>query len=587
MSDQRWAESVDHQRLRFAAARAEFLDGGDTAALAVPDLVAASWRRSASAGVDATRYRVTYHSDIDIDSRLARCARPVLERLTRDMADVPVSIALTDSRARIIERRDCSNAVGRVLDRVDFNPGFSFEEAGVGTNGVGTVFETRQPVSVVGAAHFHESLVPFACAGAPVLDPLTGRIEGVLDVSLLSESWNPLIDALVRNAAGDIGRNLLLDRGHSQQALFEAYLRADARTAQAVLAVGDTVMLNRRAQHLLSPEEQAILRDHARYLMSRQEPSAEVLALPSGRRLRMRIARVHTGGDVTGVVLVFADAALPRVGPDLDPLDEHRHTTSRCAAWQQAVDRIDRALSEGGNLLLTGELGSGRATLAARRFHRLRPDGRQTTIDAAISAGPRIGPGILPGTAQLVLVRDIDTALPAAITRLAAVIRTLSTDPDTIVVATAATGRPIDPRLAELFEHGAAVPALRFRSADLPDLVGELVAELSPSRRTRVGESAMRVLTAHPWPGNIPQLRDALADALDLRPAGEITADDLPGYCRSTTPRRLTSIEVSERDTIVTALGNAAGNRVRAAAALGISRSSLYRKLKGYGITEV
>lgn len=582
MSDQRWAESVDHQRLRFAAARAEFLDGGDTTALAVPDLVAASWRRSASAGVDATRYRVTYHSDIDVDSRLARCARPVLERLTRDMADVPVSIALTDSRARIIERRDCSNAVGRVLDRVDFNPGFSFEEGGVGTNGVGTVFETRQPVSVVGAAHFNESLIPFACAGAPVLDPLTGRIEGVLDVSLLSESWNPLIHALVRNAAGDIGRNLLLDRGHTQQALFEAYLRADARSAQAVLAVGDTVMLNRRAQHLLSAPEQAILRDHARYLMSRHEPSIDVLTLPSGRQLRMRITRVHTGGDVTGVVLVLADAA-----GRVESRDDALPIDGRCAAWQQASERTDRALAAGGNLLLTGEVGAGRATLAARRFRRRHPDGRHAIVDAAFLAGGRITLDVPAGTPMLLILRDIDAVPEPGITRLAAMIRTLSAGPDTTVAATAAAGRPVDPRVTALFDYGADVPALRFRSADLPDLIIELTAELSPSRRTRVGPTAMRVLAAHPWPGNIPQLRDAIADALDQRPAGEITADDLPGYCRSTTPRRLTAIEVSERDTIVAALDNAAGNRVRAAAALGISRSSLYRKLKAYGITDV
>lgn len=587
MSDHRWAEPVDHQRLRFAAARAEFLDGGDATALAVPDLVAASWRRSASAGVDANRYRVAYHSDIDIDSRLARCARPVLERLTRDMADVPVSIALTDSRARIIDRRDCSNAVGRVLDRVDFSPGFSFEEGGVGTNGVGTAFETRQPVSVVGAAHFNESLVPFACAGAPVLDPLTGRIEGVLDVSLLSESWNPLIDALVRNAAGDIGRNLLLDRSHSQQALFEAYLRADTRTTHAVLAVGNTVMLNRQAQHLLAAHEQALVCDHARYLMSRHEPTIDELALPTGRRLRMRVIRVHTGGDVTGVVLVLTDAT-DRADPRDDPRADHPPTHSRCAAWQQATDRIDRALVHGGNLLVTGESGTGRATLVARRFRRRHPEGRHVIGDAALLAGGgRIGPDVPTGTPLLVVLRAVDAVPQPGITRLAAIIRTLSTGPDITVAATATSGRPIDPRVAALFDHGATVPALRFRSADLPRLIAELTDELSPSRRTRVGETAMRVLTAHPWPGNIPQLRDAIADALDQRPAGEITADDLPAYCRSTTPRRLTAIEVSERDTIVAALAGAAGNRVRAAAALGISRSSLYRKLKAYAITDV
>ena len=104
------------EQLRIAAARADFLEYGPQGAAGVGDVVAASWSRSASAGLDADKYTVAFHDDIDFDSRLARCARPVLERLTGDMSDVPVTIALTDAQARIVDRRDCSTAVGRVLD---------------------------------------------------------------------------------------------------------------------------------------------------------------------------------------------------------------------------------------------------------------------------------------------------------------------------------------------------------------------------------------------------------------------------------------------------------------------------------------
>ncbi len=57
------------------------------------------------------------------------------------MVDVPVTIALADADARIVDRLDCSTSVARVLDRVDFLKGFAFVEGGVGTNGIGTVFE--------------------------------------------------------------------------------------------------------------------------------------------------------------------------------------------------------------------------------------------------------------------------------------------------------------------------------------------------------------------------------------------------------------------------------------------------------------
>ncbi|MFZ2176760.1 MAG: helix-turn-helix domain-containing protein, partial [Rhodococcus sp. (in: high G+C Gram-positive bacteria)] len=71
------------------------------------------------------------------------------------------------------------------------------------------------------------------------------------------------------------------------------------------------------------------------------------------------------------------------------------------------------------------------------------------------------------------------------------------------------------------------------------------------------------------------------------RPLGDIQPRDLPGYCSQSSLHTLTPIEAAERDTIITALRDAAGNRVQAAARLGIARSSLYRKIKTFGIDDV
>ncbi len=60
---------------------------------------------------------------------------------------------------------------------------------------------------------------------------------------------------------------------------------------------------------------------------------------------------------------------------------------------------------------------------------------------------------------------------------------------------------------------------------------------------------------------------------------------DLPSYCNTTARRTLTTLESAERDAIVAAIRQADGNRQLAAQHLGIARSSLYRKLKAYGIT--
>lgn len=592
-------------RLRIAAARIDFLDSPDDDLGGVPELVAASWRRSRVAGVDSNSYSVPYHDDLDFDTRLARCARPVLERLSSDMCDVPVSIALADAKARIIDRRDCSGAVGRVLDRVDFNPGFSFEETGVGTNGIGTVFEAGRAVSVVGSAHFNQALIPFACTGAPVLDPLTGRLEGVLDVSLLAETWNPLIHALVKAAATDIGRNLMLDRSRAQQALFEAYVKAEARTHHAVVAVGDTVILNKRAQDLLSPDDQRVVQQHARFLMARTSLRTEHVELSDGRTLRFRVARVEAGGDTSGVVLLVSDAADPdRAVPHpnahrhasleprgglTDDLPKHRvvafeepwMSSSQCPAWNQAKRAVMAALENARPVLLTGEVGSGRVHLLVDVFARKFPGRPVVVVDdpCDLTAPPPTG---------LLVLRELDGMDEPQVLALSAVLNDL--DSDCLLAATTRGplegGHPALP-LLERFNYSACVPSLRHRAADIRGLAADLLTDLAPKRRIRISPRAERVLAAYSWPGNVPQLRVALAETLVRRPVGEIQVDDLPGYCRSVPQRQLTTLEIAERDAILSALTAEQGNRVRAAVGLGMARSSLYRKLKYYGITEV
>ncbi|MDQ4119299.1 MAG: Fis family transcriptional regulator, partial [Actinomycetota bacterium] len=110
------------------------------------------------------------------------------------------------------------------------------------------------------------------------------------------------------------------------------------------------------------------------------------------------------------------------------------------------------------------------------------------------------------------------------------------------------------------------------------------LGELAAHRDVRLSRDAERLLTRHRWPGNVAQLRDALADALHRRPVGVIEAADLPASCQSTPRSALRPVDQVERDAIVAAIREAGGNRKAAAAALGLARSTLYRKIRQYGI---
>jgi transcriptional regulator of acetoin/glycerol metabolism len=94
----------------------------------------------------------------------------------------------------------------------------------------------------------------------------------------------------------------------------------------------------------------------------------------------------------------------------------------------------------------------------------------------------------------------------------------------------------------------------------------------------------MRQLSRLPWPGNVAQLRRVLLETVARQRFGLINADKLPPECRSVTRRKLTQMEALERDAIVRSLEENSGNKLEAALALGMSRATIYRKMKEYGI---
>jgi hypothetical protein len=590
-----------------ARARADLLEGADRALRGVPAHVVASWRRSLSSGVDPHELSREYFTDLDLGSRLVRCAQPVIEQLTEEIADVPMCVALTDSNARLLARRDSDARIGQVLDRVYFAQGFGFAEGTVGTNGVGTVLEFGQSVHIVGAEHFVETLQTFACAGAPIRDPFTGRIEGVLDISCRSEDSTPLMHSLVRRAAASIQRNLLLDRDQAQQALFETYSRVDARGRGAVLAVGRrTVMANVAMQTLVDPVDLSALQDHLRYAMTRHSRLDDQVDLPSGTRVRVHGAAVVLGGDVVGLVGVVGvvhepgggSATGPRRGIAPQPPDGAGPGrgggvgAGTTPAWRAAADTVEDALRAGQAVVVLGEPGTGRATLLNDLYLADHPAGSVVLVEAdELEAAPQevadrlLEPGPEP---VLHVLRDVDRLSAGTVQVLVARLRGAAR-PLGHVAATAEQGgaaeAPHDPLLA-FFQASATVPPLRHRSADVPALVRALLAELAPHREIRMDGEAMRLVVRYCWPGNVRQLRDALASALRMRPVGGIQARDLPTYCSSVPRSTLRAVDEAERDAIVTALRAAGGNKVVAATALGLARSTLYRKIRQYGISD-
>jgi transcriptional regulator with PAS, ATPase and Fis domain len=139
------------------------------------------------------------------------------------------------------------------------------------------------------------------------------------------------------------------------------------------------------------------------------------------------------------------------------------------------------------------------------------------------------------------------------------------------------------------------IPALRDRSEDIPLLVETLLRSLEKETGIPVDgvdPEAESLLRAYAWPGNVRELRNVLEQALFMKTDRAIRRADLPravsGSPRGDAAEEPHSLKVLlrrvEQETIRRALQEAKGDKLAAAARLGISKSSLYAKLEQYGI---
>ncbi len=134
------------------------------------------------------------------------------------------------------------------------------------------------------------------------------------------------------------------------------------------------------------------------------------------------------------------------------------------------------------------------------------------------------------------------------------------------------------------------VPPLRQRKEDIPLLVEYFLRVLSDGRPTcRVAKAVMQRMMAYDWPGNVRELRNVIERGIILAENGTITPQALPhnlsaGPTQPEIDERFLPLSEMEKRHILRILEHVDGNRSQAAEALGISRKTLYRKMKEFGL---
>ena len=144
------------------------------------------------------------------------------------------------------------------------------------------------------------------------------------------------------------------------------------------------------------------------------------------------------------------------------------------------------------------------------------------------------------------------------------------------------------------------LPPLRERREDIALLANHFLQKFSSENQRDIIEidpTAMSMLTAWPWPGNIRELSNVIERAVVMNTGAVIFAEDLPAQFRSpvSTVTEVKAVQTGERNLkeeikreekriILEVLDNQDGNRTRTALMLGISRRALMYKLQEYGI---
>jgi DNA-binding NtrC family response regulator len=143
---------------------------------------------------------------------------------------------------------------------------------------------------------------------------------------------------------------------------------------------------------------------------------------------------------------------------------------------------------------------------------------------------------------------------------------------------------------------GVILPPLRERPGDVPALADHFLRLYGRGRSLRIPEEAMEEMQRYLWPGNVRELENAIERAIALAaPDGVLAKEHLlrsrgdrpaPGPAGGTVRTLKEAGVAAEKDAILAALRLTHGHRAQAAKVLGISRKSLWEKMKQYGVEE-
>ncbi|TWJ19138.1 sigma-54-dependent Fis family transcriptional regulator [Geobacter argillaceus] len=565
-------------------------------------------------------------------------SRPVMENLYEQIQDTSSIVILADKSGVILDSLGDVDFIDRAR-RVSLQPGGVWSEEFRGTNAIGTALVEQLPVRVNSGEHFAAVNSFLSCSASPVFDPY-GTILGILDVSGDYRSYQQHTMALVQISAQQI-ENQMFASGFEEDVVFYFHRRPEfIGSLYEAIAVftsrGKLKAANRSALLHLGLDRYnyrevdfAELFDMPFHSVISREGQVLPLCTCNDTHIFGRWRAPLSGARERTVNMKVAGPSSAEL--TLETLDLGD------SMMRRAIEKVHKVLGHAIPVLLEGESGTGKE-LFARAMHNSGPRRSGSFVALNCAAIPEglieaelfgYQEGAFTGAkrkGQLGRIRQADGGtlfldeigdMPLALqARLLRVLQQREVTPlggseslpvDIAVIC--ATNRKLREEVAagrfreDLYYrlNGLLVslPSLRNRE-DRLNLARAIAGEIGgPGRSIRISEEVRAIFDRHPWPGNIRQLHSILRTAVallgdDREITAEHLSEDFLEQYRETFPSSAeagadagssllaapVTLDRLEIMVIRKTLDEHDGNISATARRLGVSRNTLYRRLR-------